>query len=464
MKRKDFLKGMAGIGALLGVPGLSVGRNKSDNFSHLVNPLEVTLDGSMVGFSAPPIEKVRVGIIGLGNRGSVLLEMFDWLLQNNNAEIMALCDLDAPKVAKAVEHLKPLQKSVPQMYSGGENEWRKIVEADDIDLVLICTPWEWHTKMAIAAMEAGKHAACEVPIAYTLEDCWNIVLTAERTRRHCIMIENCNYNSEELWVLNMVENGVFGDLTHAECAYLHDLRAHMLSDTYYKDHWRIKHHVEKDGNFYTTHGIGPVSMYFGIGRGDTFRYINSVSSREKALSEAAKITGSPFTNIKCGDVNTSLLKTEEGKSIMLQFDVHTGRPYSRINQLVGTKAVHEGYPSRLYIDGEKPEFYGHQWLKEEDYKSYRSEYEHPLIKKMKGISEQFKQGHGGMDFIMMYRLIKCLNLGVPLDLNVYDAAMWSAITPLSELSVAAEGTSIPFPDFTGGTWKVKRDLEIMRDL
>jgi hypothetical protein len=189
-----------------------------------------------------------------------------------------------------------------------------------------------------------------------------------------------------------------------------------------------------------------------------------MSSKEQSLSAAVKKTNSNFPSVKCGDVNTSLIKTENGKSIMLQFDVHTGRPYSRINQLVGTKAVHEGYPSRLYIDGEELEFWGHRWLSEEDYLTYSKKYEHPMMSKLKKISESFKQGHGGMDFIMIYRLISCLNKGIPLDINVYDSVMWSAITPLSELSVSLDSQPIAFPDFTGGNWKEKRTSEIMREI
>jgi len=276
------------------------------------------------------------------------------------------------------------------------------------------------------------------------------------------MMENCNYNEEELWVLNMVQEGVFGDITHTEGAYLHDLRALLLHDTYYEGQWRLHEHAERDGNFYTTHGLGPIAYYLNIGRGDTFAHLTSMSSRELNLSLAAKQAGHPIQKYKCGDMNNTLIKTEKGKSILLQFDVHTGRPYSRINKVVGTKAVHDGYPSRLYID--KPEYWGHNWLEEKEYNEYKSKYQHSIIKKLKSVSQGFKQGHGGMDFIMIYRMIKCLNLGMPLDINVYDSVMWSAITPLSELSVATNSQSIIIPDFTGGTWQKENPLEIMREV
>jgi predicted dehydrogenase len=463
MKRKSFLTSIFGAGALLSVPYCS-NPEKLDELNIQINSVSDKCKGNMVGFKTTPIDKVKVGLIGIGNRGKTLIQMFDWLIENEKAEIVALCDLDGKNIDYALNHLKDKQSLIPKTYANGENDWENVAKLEEVDLLLIATPWEWHTPMAIFGMENGKHVASEVPIAYTLEDCVKIVQTAEQTSKHCIMIENCCYNREELWIMNMIQEGVFGELTHAECAYNHDLRALLLHETYYKNQWRMKHHTERNGNFYTTHGIGPVSFYMDIGRGDTFKYLTSMSSKEQSLSAAVKKTNSNFPSVKCGDVNTSLIKTENGKSIMLQFDVHTGRPYSRINQLVGTKAVHEGYPSRLYIDGEELEFWGHRWLSEEDYLTYSKKYEHPMMSKLKKISESFKQGHGGMDFIMIYRLISCLNKGIPLDINVYDSVMWSAITPLSELSVSLDSQPIAFPDFTGGNWKEKRASEIMREI
>lgn len=463
MERKHFLRSLLGASVFLSVSPLALS-NEPGAIESLIKETSKSTSGNMFGFKAPPISKVRVGIIGMGNRGKTLLQMFRWLAQNNRAEIIALSDLDEKNTEWGLNELKGWQKSTPKTYANGKDDWEKLVKQDDIDLVLIATPWEWHTPMAIFAMENGKHVASEVPIAYTLSDCWQLTQTAERTQKHCIMLENCCYNEEELFVLNMIENGIFGDVTHTEGAYLHDLRAHMLSDDYYKDQWRLKHHISRDGNFYTTHGLGPISFYLKIGRGDTYSHLNSMSSRELNLSRTAKEQGSPYSAFKCGDMNTTMIKTELGKTIMLQFDVHTGRPYSRINKVVGTKAVHDGYPSRLYIDGDKPQFWGHNWLSEEEYGKYKKEHGHPIIAQLKEISESYKQGHGGMDFVMIYRLITCLNLGLPLDINLYDSVMWSAITPLSELSVASKSLSVPFPDFTNGKWKDLSELEVMRTL
>ena len=463
MERKKFLKSLLGASAFLGIPYASYSKDHNA-IIEMIEDTSKTANGNLFGFKVDPIDKVKVGIIGLGNRGTVLLEMFKWLVENNNAEIIALCDLQEDKVIKAAETLSKWQKTKPKTYFGSKDEWKKLAKQDNIDLILILTPWELHAPMSIYAMNHGKHIASEVPIAHTLTDLWNLIEVAERTKKHCVMLENCCYNEEELFVLNMIQNGVFGDLTHAEGAYLHDLRAHMLSTDYYQDQWRLKHHINRDGNFYTTHGLGPISLYMNIGRGDTFSHLTSMSSRELNLSETAKQMNSKFTKFKCGDMNSTLIKTELGKTILLQFDVHTARPYSRINKVLGTKATHDGYPSRLYIDSEEPVYWGHNWLNAKEYQEYKSKYQHPIIKKLKSISQNFKQGHGGMDFVMIYRLIKCLNLGIPMDTNIYDGVMWSAISPLSELSVASNSLSIPFPDFTGGIWKNKNKLEIMREL
>ena len=459
MNRKYFIKSIVSVSALLGLP---FGANAS---VQEINSLlaEERGNGSMIGFNTTPIEKVRVGIIGLGNRGMVLIKMFEWLIQNNKAEIVALCDLKEEKTQKAADFVSKHQSKKAKQYTGKENTWETVAKKDDIDLLLIATPWKWHTPMAIYGMENGKHVAVEVPISYTIEDCWKIIETTERTKKHCIMLENCNYNDEELFVLNMVEQGVFGELTHAECAYIHDLRKHLLDEYYYEDQWRLKHHQDRDGNFYTTHGIGPVSFYYKIGRGDMFTHLTSMSSKEVALSEAAQRQGKDM-KITCGDMNTTLLKTAKGRTVMMQFDVHTGRPYDRINKLCGTKAVHNGYPSRLYIDKEELAYWGHHWLNQKEYQAYRKKYTHPMITQLRSKMELFKEGHGGMDFVMIYRLISCLNKGLPLDMNVYDGVIWSAITPLSEISVANNSNAIKMPDFMSGLWKEEQDLEIMRSI
>ena len=466
MNRKSFLNLTARAGLFLGFTPSLIGCKsqdviEKDQIKELLLANKAT--GSALNFTVQPISKVRVGIIGMGNRGSVLIQMFEYLIKNNYAEIVALSDLKEAKLNKNNEYLKTIQKKEARLYFGNENEWKKVAERDDIDLLIIATPWNYHTEMSVYGMEQGKHVACEQPMAMTLEDCWRLIEVAERTKKHCMYMENCCFNGEELWILNMIDKGVFGDINHAEGAYIHDLRKHMMHETYYENQWRIKHHETKNGNFYTGHGLGPVSFYMDIGRGDNYDHLVSMSSREQSLSDGAKKEGYKTTEFSCGDMNTTLIRTKKGRTIMLQFDTHTGRPYSRLNTVTGTKAVHQGYPSRLYVGHEELQW-GHSWLKDEEYTNYREKYDHPLWKKLREQIDANAVGHGGMDFVMIYRLIRCLNEGLPLDINLYDSVLWSAVTPLSELSVANQSASLKIPDFTGGTWETARRAEVLRDI
>jgi len=466
MNRRSFFNLTAKAGLFLGLTPTVIGcksqaLTQKEQIQELLTQNKAK--GTAVGLTTASIEKVRVGMIGMGNRGSVLIQMFEYLIKNKHAQIVGLSDLKEDKVNKNNDYLKTIQQEGASLYFGDEQEWKKLAQRDDIDLLIIATPWNYHTEMSVYGMEQGKHVACEQPMAMTLKDCWKLIEVTERTQQHCMYMENCCFNGEELWVLNMIDKGVFGDITHAEGAYIHDLRKHMMDETYYEGQWRIKHHESRNGNFYTGHGLGPVSFYMDIGRGDNYDHLVSMSSLEKSLSYGAKKEGFKTTQFACGDMNTSLIKTKLGRSIMLQFDVHTGRPYSRLNNVNGTKAVHQGYPSKLYLADEELQW-GHSWLKEEEYKEYRERYDHPLWKKLREQIDANAVGHGGMDFVMIYRLIRCLNEGLPLDINLYDSVLWSAITPLSELSVANESISIKIPDFTGGTWKTVRKAEVLRDI
>jgi hypothetical protein len=275
-----------------------------------------------------------------------------------------------------------------------------------------------------------------------------------------MMLENVCYGEEELWILNMVQKGVFGTLTYGEAAYIHNLRdSHILVDKKYYENWRMKANIAQDGNLYPTHGLGPVAQYMDINRGDKFDRLVSMSSKEASLSEGAQNLSSdhPFfgqKNIAHGDMNNTLIKTAHGRTILVQHDVVTPRPYNRINALAGTKAYHEGYPSRLSVAG-----MGHDWLGEQEYKEYRDKYKHPIWAKLEeGIKEN--GGHGGMDFVQIYRLIDCLNHGWPLDMDVYDAAAWSCLVPLSKVSVELGNIPIQVPDFTRGEWEASRKLGI----
>jgi hypothetical protein len=278
------------------------------------------------------------------------------------------------------------------------------------------------------------------------------------------MMENVCYGDEELWLLNMVQNNVFGTLTYAEAAYIHNLADALLDKKGYYEFWRLKENIAHDGNLYPMHGLGPVAQYLDILRGDRFEQIVSMSSLEASLSE--KIKGLPGDHpyasfkgkINHGDMNTSLIKTNKGRMITLKHDVVTPRPYDRINALAGTHAFHQGYPSRLSMLDK-----GHDFLKEADYNEYKSKYKHPIWDKLKKEIE-LNGGHGGMDFVLVYRIIDCLNKGVPMDMDVYDAATWCSVIPLSEVSVSKGSSAVKFPDFTRGRWNEKRELGIMKPL
>lgn len=460
MDRKDFVTLSAKAALSLGVAFKTTFESEEEHESLL----HKKGTGSVYNLIVPKIDTVKVGIIGVGNRGTVLLKMFDYLLKQQNASIVAIADINQQKAEAAQNIVAQLQKKPADIYHGNDEEWKKVADRDDIDLLVIATPWQWHTPMCIYGMEQGKHVACEVPIATTLKDCWRLIEVAERTQRHCMMLENCCYNGEELWVLNMIQEGVFGDITHAEGAYLHDLRKHLIDTNYYQNQWRIKEHEQHNGNLYPTHGLGPIASYMDIGRGDYLSSIVSMSSRERNLSETAKKKSSLHNDIKCGDINTSIIKTNRGKTILMQFDVHTGRPYSRLNNVVGTKAVHEGYPSRLYVDEEDLKYYGHEWLDEKRYNEFRIKYDHPLWRTVHKKFAYISGGHGGMDAVMIYRLIRCFNQGLPLDINIYDSVLWSSIVPLSEMSVDKDSQPIKIPDFTGGLWENYKPSPLLRNI
>ena len=296
-------------------------------------------------------------------------------------------------------------------------------------------------------MEAGAHAFSEVPLAVTLQEMWQIVETSERTGRHCMMMENVNYGPEELLYLNMVRQGVIGELLHGEAAYIHELRGQMKSVDRGTGSWRTPHYAHRNGNLYPTHGLGPVAQYMNLGRGeDNFARLVSFSSPAKGRALHAKKHFPPDhkwnqLDYKGGDMNTSIIKTTLGRTIMVQWDETSPRPYSRHNLIQGTK----GY---------------HHWTEGEKFKEIAAQYEHPLIKRVGALAKRMG-GHGGMDFLMLFRMVECLRNGEPLDQNVYEGCFWSAVGPLTEASVAADGMPQPFPDFTRGNWKTTKPLGIV---
>ncbi len=403
-------------------------------------------------FATPPLERVRVGFVGVGGMGTNHVRN---LLRIEGVELRAVCDIVPEKVANAQNLAMQAGQPKPAGYTKGEYDFKRMCQEEDLDLVYTATPWEWHAPVCVAAMENAKHAATEVPATVTLEECWQLVETAEKQKKHCVMMENCCYDRPEMMVLNMARRGIFGELIHGECGYLHDLRELKFA-TSSEGLWRRAHAVNRDGNLYPTHGIGPVAQYMNINRGDQFATLVSMSSKSRGLQEFAREhlkddDPRKQETFKLGDVNVSLVKTANGCTITIVHDTNLPRPYSRINMLQGTRGLFCGYPNRVFIEGRSK---GHEF---EEMEAYLKEFDHPLWKANEAAAKG--AGHGGMDFIEDMRLIQCLRHGWPPDMNVYDAAAWTAIGPVSEQSVAKGCAPIDFPDFTRGAWKTAPMLD-----
>lgn len=396
-------------------------------------------------------ETVRLGFVGLGGRGTSLLTHF---LTVPGVRVTALCDLVKERVSESQKLVTQAGQPSPATYHSGEGEFQNLARRDDIDLVCIATPWRWHTPMALFAMEQGKHCAVEVPAATTLDECWALVNTSERYRRHCIQLENCCYGQNELMVLNMVRQGLFGELTHAATAYLHDQRDEFFSAGTAGD-WRRYEHLRRNGNLYPTHGLGPVARYMDVNHGDRLKSLVSMSSPARSLAWYRDQHVPPADRRRaekylCGDQNVSLIQTARGRVITLEHNVCTPQPYDRINLVAGTKGIFRDYPARIYVDGRTK---GAGW---ESPDLYAGSFEHSFWKRLGKLAGD-QDGHGGMDFIMCFRLIECMRGGLAPDMDVYDAATWSAPGPLSEASVAQGSAPVPFPDFTRGRWSEHRD-------
>jgi predicted dehydrogenase len=449
VSRRDLIKTIAVAGAGMGLAHLGLPGGAGAEPVRLVHEEpRPTAAATMMGVKFEPRDIVRIAIVGTGLRGRSTLNE---LLGVGNVKITALCDIVPDKVEKAKAEMKKAGHDYePAVYTGGERDFEKLCARDDIDIVYTATPWRWHVPVSVAAMKNGKHAATEVPAALTIEDCWTLVDTSEKTRRHCIMMENCCYGYNETMVLQMVKGGLFGELKHGGAAYNHDLRS-ILFETRDEGLWRRANHTERNGNLYSTHGLGPVAWYLGIDRGDRFDYMVSMSTPEMGLTkwrEDHLSKDDPRWKEKyvTGDLNSSLIKTARGRTIRLEHNVSSPRPYSRINSIEGTKGLFEDYPPRIYVEGRGK---NDVWTTIDDYKA---EFEHPWWREQ---GERARTGgHGGMDFIMAWRLVTCMREGLAPDMNVYDAASWSAPGPLSEKSVAKGSMPMKFPDFTRGKWKV----------
>jgi len=452
-KRRDFLKltGLTGLGLVgSGLIGCGTTAGKL-----AASPLASKQHFNMSGYAAPKINTVRIGFIGLGSRGPGAVNRMSHI---EGVEIKAVCDL-RPERVDAIQKKLSATKHKPTSYSGNEEVWKELCDRDDIDLVYICTPWHLHTPMAVYAMNAGKHVAVEVPAATTVEECWQLVQTSEKTKKHCMMLENCCYDFFELLTLNMARQGYFGEIIHAEGAYIHDLLDHNFSKSGYQNMWRLRENL-KNGNLYPTHGLGPVCQIMNINRGDKMEYLTSMSSNDFHMAKKAEelaanddfykeFAGKKFR----GNMNTTSVRTTNGRTIMLQHDVTSPRPYSRIHIVSGTEGFAQKYPEPARVSK------GHDWLSTEEFKKLEEQYTPEIVKKVGAMAKKIG-GHGGMDFMMDWRLIDCLRNGLALDQDVYDAASWSVIAPLSEWSVANRSNSVDVPDFTGGSWKSNKPVEL----
>lgn len=457
--RKEFLKLMG----LAGLSGTSIFSNLASGIDEEIHKKIHKQRFNMHGYAAPKLETVGVGIIGVGSRGSGAVRR---LSRIEGVDIKAISDLEEKRVKSAIDSINESSHN-PDGYYGGKDEWKKVCDRTDIDLIYICTPWEWHTPMAVHAMKHEKHAATEIPAAQTIEECWELVETSQNTRQHCMMLENACYDFFEMVTLNMARDGFFGEIIHGEGAYIHQLMdGYMFNKDGYHNNWRLHENMNRDGNLYPMHGLGPISQAMNLNYGDQAEYMVSMSSNDfmmrKKASELAE-NDNYWNRYKDwdyrGNINTSTIRTHNGRTIMLQHDVTSPRPYSRIHVLSGTKGITQKWPLPAKIST------SHEgWLSDKEMKELEEKYTPEITKRVGELAREVG-GHGGMDTLMDWRMIDCLRNGLPLDMDVYDAALWSSIIPLSERSVANRSQTVDVPDFTGGAWKNNKlgmDIELMQ--
>ena len=447
----------------LSVPSHSVAGDiastQSRNFSPIVTEVPERPAGQtdMLAFAAAPIDTVRVGFIGLGMRGPGAVKRFT---QIPGTRIVALCDLEPERVDSAQMILRRAGLPDAAAYSGSADAWKQLCERPDIDLVYIVTDWRTHAMMGTYAMEHGKHVAIEVPAAMNLDEIWQLINTSERTRRHCMQLENCVYDFFEMNTLNMAQQGLFGEVLHVEGSYIHDLSEYW---PYYHNDWRMKYNIDHRGDVYPTHGVGPACQLLDMHRGD--RMTTLVSMDTKAVNGPAYIeaaTGERPETFLNGDHTMTMIRTANGKTLHIQHDVLTPRPYSRMYQLTGTKGFANKYPTQGYsfapeqLAGgdtvpDHENLNAHKFVSPAQKKALEKKYTHPIVREV-GDKARKVGGHGGMDYIMDYRLVYCLRNGLPLDMDVYDLAEWCSLIPLSEISINHGSAPVEVPDFTRGAW------------
>lgn len=414
-----------------------------------------------------PIPVVRVAFIGLGMRGPGAVNRMSKI---DGVEIVALCDIREERVKYTNNILEENNKPKALEFYGNSDIWEKVTELPDVDLIYIATDWESHAKMGIKAMKNGKHVAIEVPAAFTMEEIWDLINTSEQTRKHCMQLENCVYDFFELTTLNMVQQGLLGEIIHGEGAYIHGLQPFW--NEYWND-WRMEMNKKRRGDLYPTHGLGPVCQAMNIHRGDKLNYLVSVDT--KAIGNPAYLKekrGEEVDNFRNGDHTTTMIRTEKGNSILIEHNVTSPRPYSRMYQLTGTKGFANKYPIEGYaldmneidssISKNHENLTAHSFVPKEVKDKIMEEYQHPIVDDELIATAKKVGGHGGMDFIMDYRLIYCLQKGLPLDMDVYDLAEWCCLIPLTEISLDNGSMPVEIPDFTRGGWNKLSKLEFAK--
>jgi predicted dehydrogenase len=418
-------------------------------------------------------EVVHLGFIGTGLRGQWLLDLAS---KRDDVLIPAICDIDDDMIDRTLRILKRNNKDVPEIYKDGDEDFLNLVKRDDLDAVIIATPWEWHHPMAVAAMKAGKHVGVEVPAAITVEDCWDLVDVSEKTGMECMIMENVCYYRPVMALLNMVREGIFGEMLHCQCGYQHDLREVKFNDGkqaygggvefgekgFSEAKWRTQHSVERNGDLYPTHGVGPVSTILNINRGNRFEHLTSTATKSRGIHNYILKHGGkdhPNANVefKLGDIVTTVIKCYNGETVVVSHDTSSPRPYSLNFRVQGTNGIWMGDNYSIYLEGQSPK--PHEW---EPFDEYLKKYDHPLWKSFENDADG--AGHGGIDFFIVRAFIESVKRGVKPPIDVYDAVSMSVISPLSEKSIANGSTSVEFPDFTRGKWKKNKPIFGVSDI
>ena len=448
MQRRDFIQKTALVSSsAIILPNIVFGKQKED-------------------------KKVRLGFIGVGLRGRNHLEQ---ALFRDDVEVNAICDIYNNSINESLTLIKAKGKKVPAIYKNGDHDFENMVKRDDLDGIVIATPWEWHVPMALVSMKAGKYTAVEVSATVKLQESWDLVNMYEKTGSHCMILENVCYRRDVMAVLNMVRQNMFGELVHAQCGYQHDLREVKFNDGkkaygggvefgekgFSEAKWRTKHSVDRNGDLYPTHGLGPVAEMLNINRGNQFLYLTSIASQGVGLHNYIVKNGGenhPNTKVqfKLGDVITTTIKCANGQTIMISHDTNLPRPYSLGFRVQGTNGLWMNDGNHIYLEGISKK--QHTW---DDFKEYQDKYDHPLWKNHAANAD--KAGHGGIDYFILRAFIESIKRKVAPPIDVYDAAAWSAISPLSEESIAKGSAPVKIPDFTRGKWKTNKPIFALGD-